>query len=199
MASGDLTPSRTLGQHYLEETIAEFRKYKKFADKAVAQVSDADFFRKLDPESNSVALLMKHIAGNLRSRWTDFLTSDGEKPDRNRDTEFERYDADTKESILARWESGWRMLFEALAPLGDDDLQRTVVIRGEPHTVVQAINRQVTHYASHVGQIVFLAKHLAGDRWKTLSIPRGKSREFEVTRKGEPYRADADTDSRRIR
>jgi hypothetical protein len=199
MASGDLTPNRTLGRHYLEETIAEFRKYKKFADKAVAQVSDADFFRQIDPESNSVALLMKHIAGNLRSRWTDFLTSDGEKPDRNRDTEFERYDSDTKESILARWESGWRTLFDALAPLGDDDLQRTVAIRGEPHTVVQAINRQVTHYASHVGQIVFLAKHLAGDRWKTLSIPRGKSRDFEVTKKGAPYRADADADSRRIR
>jgi hypothetical protein len=179
----------TLGRHYLEDAIGELRKYKGFADRAVAQVAEKDFFRKIDPESNSIALVMKHIAGNLRSRWTDFLTTDGEKPDRNRDTEFEKYDSDTRESIVARWESGWRTLFEALAPLTDDDLQRTVAIRGEPHTVLQAINRQLTHYASHVGQIVFLAKHFAGDRWKTLSIPRGKSRQFEVTKEGTPYRA----------
>lgn len=199
MTSKDPTSSQTLGRHYLEDVIGEFRKYKKYGDRAVAQVSDADFFRQIDPESNSVALVMKHISGNLRSRWTNFLTTDGEKPDRNRDTEFERSESDTKESILDRWESGWRTLFDALEPLTDDDLQRTVAIRGEPHTVVQAINRQLTHYASHVGQLVFLAKHLAGDRWKTLSIPRGKSREFEVTRRGAPYRAQAETDSGRIR
>ncbi|HMA16953.1 MAG TPA: DUF1572 family protein, partial [Thermoanaerobaculia bacterium] len=168
-----------LGRHYLDDAIAELRKYKKFADKAVAQVSDADYFRQLDPESNSVGLVMKHIAGNLRSRWTDFLTTDGEKADRNRDTEFEKHGSDSRESISARWESGWQALFDALAPLTGDDLQRTVEIRGQPHTVMQAINRQLTHYASHIGQIVFLAKHFAGDRWKTLSIPRGKSREFE--------------------
>src|SRR5512138_389555 len=168
-----------LGRHYLDDAIAELRKYKKFADKAVAQVSDADYFRQLDPESNSVGLVMKHIAGNLRSRWTDFLTTDGEKVDRNRDAEFEKHGSDSRESITARWESGWQALFDALAPLTGDDLQRTVEIRGQPHTVMQAINRQLTHYASHIGQIVFLAKHFAGDRWKTLSIPRGKSREFE--------------------
>ena len=178
-----------LGRHYLDDAIAELRKYKKFADKAVAQVSDADYFRQLDPESNSVGLVMKHIAGNLRSRWTDFLTTDGEKADRNRDTEFEKHGSDSRESISARWESGWQALFDALAPLTGDDLQRTVEIRGQPHTVMQAINRQLTHYASHIGQIVFLAKHFAGDRWKTLSIPRGKSREFEVTKNGSPYRA----------
>ncbi|HSD71433.1 MAG TPA: DUF1572 family protein [Thermoanaerobaculia bacterium] len=188
MTSRDESSNQTLGRHYLEDVIGELRKYKKFADRAAAQVSDADFFRQIDPESNSVALVMKHIAGNLRSRWTDFLTTDGEKPDRNRDTEFERSESDTKDRILERWESGWRTLFEALAPLTDDDLLRTVAIRGEPHTVVQAINRQLTHYASHVGQIVFLAKHLAGDRWKTLSIPRGKSREFEVAKRGTPYK-----------
>jgi hypothetical protein len=175
-------------RHYLEDAIAELRKYKAFGDKAVAQVTDEDFFRQLDPESNSVALVMKHIAGNRRSRWTDFLTSDGEKPDRNRDTEFEKAENDSRESIVARWESGWRTLFAALEPLGADDLERSVTIGGEPHTVVQAINRQLTHYASHIGQIVFLAKHFAGDRWRTLSIPRGKSREFEVAKGGTPYK-----------
>jgi hypothetical protein len=177
-----------LGRHYLEDAIAELKKYKSFADRAVAQVSDADFFRQLDPESNSIALVMKHIAGNQRSRWTDFLTTDGEKPDRDRDSEFEQSGADTRESIVARWEAGWRALFETLLPLTGEDLQKTVAIRGEPHTVVQAINRQMTHYASHVGQIVFLAKHLAGERWKTLSIPRGRSRDYDVTKGGAPYK-----------
>ena len=124
----------------------------------------------------------------MRSRWTDFLTTDGEKPDRNRDTEFEEAEGDTRESILARWEAGWRLLFDAIEPLTDDDLQRTVTIRGEPHTVLQAINRQLTHYAAHIGQVVFLAKHLAGSRWQTLSIPRGKSGHFDVTKDGRPYR-----------
>jgi hypothetical protein len=178
----------SLGSHYLTDALGEFRKYKGFAEKAVAQVPDDDWFRRLDPESNSLALVLKHISGNMRSRWTDFLTTDGEKPDRDRDTEFEERDGDTKEAVLARWEAGWRLLFEALDPLTEDDLQRTVTIRGEPHTVLQAINRQLTHYASHVGQIVFLAKHLAGARWQTLSIPRGKSRQFDVTKDGRPYR-----------
>jgi hypothetical protein len=191
VANEGLTRDRVtdLARHYLDDALGEFRKLKRFADKAVAQIADEDWFRQLDPESNSIAIVMKHIAGNMRSRWTDFLTTDGEKPDRDRDSEFELRDADTKEAILARWEAGWRHLFDALAPLTEDDLQRTVTIRGESHTVLQTINRQLTHYASHVGQIVFLAKHFAGDRWRTLSIPRGKSREFEVTKKGTPYRA----------
>jgi hypothetical protein len=183
-----LTPDKPLAQHYLDDALGEFRKLKSFADKAVAQVSDEDWFRQLDPESNSIAIVMKHILGNMRSRWTDFLTTDGEKPDRDRDTEFELGGADTKERLLERWESGWRLLFEAISPLTAQDLQRTVTIRGEPHTVLQAINRQLTHYAGHVGQIVYLAKHFAGERWKTLSIPRGKSRQFDVTKEGKPYR-----------
>lgn len=181
MSRGDLTP-------YLPDALAEFRKYKAFAEKAVAQINDEDWFRKLDPEANSIALVMKHVSGNMRSRWRDFLTTDGEKPDRDRDTEFEVADTDTIESVRRRWDEGWDLLFAALEPLTEADLSRTVTIRGEPHTVLQAINRQLTHYASHVGQIVLLAKHFAGDRWKSLSIPRGKSREFDVRRDGTPYR-----------
>ena len=181
----------TLARQYLDDALAEFRKYRKFAEKALAQVSDDEWARTLDPESNSLALIVKHLSGNLRSRWTDFLTTDGEKPDRNRDTEFERYESDTRDALMALWESGWGLLFAALEPLTDDDLQKTVTIRGEAHTVLQAINRQLTHYASHVGQIVFLAKHLAGPRWKTLSIPRGQSRQFDVTKAGAPYRPEA--------
>jgi uncharacterized damage-inducible protein DinB len=190
MTTEGVTQDRvSLGREYLANALAEFRKYKSFAEKALAQVPDEDWFRRIDSESNSLALVVKHLAGNMRSRWTDFRTADGEKPDRNRDTEFETEDADTKEALLARWETGWRLLFAALDPLTEDDLQRTVTIRGEAHSVLQAITRQLTHYASHVGQIVFLAKHLAGARWQTLSIPRGKSREFDVAKDGRPYRA----------
>jgi hypothetical protein len=131
---------------------------------------------------------MKHMSGNMRSRWTDFLTTDGEKPDRNRDSEFETEDSDTAASIRERWEDGWARVFAAVEALEPADLGRTITVRGEKHAVLQAITRQLTHYASHVGQIVFLAKHLAGDRWQTLSIPRGKSREFDVTKSGALYR-----------
>ena len=178
-----------LGRQYLDDAIRELRKYKAFGERASAQVEDEAWFRTLDPESNSIALVMKHMSGNMRSRWTDFLTTDGEKPDRNRDSEFETEDSDTAASIRERWEDGWSRVFGAIESLQPEDLLRTVTIRGEKHTVLQAINRQLTHYASHVGQIVFLAKHLAGDRWQTLSIPRGKSREFDVTKAGKPYRA----------
>jgi len=177
-----------LGRQYLDDAIRELRKYKAFAERAAAQVEDEAWFRTRDPEGNSIALVMKHMTGNMRSRWTDFLTTDGEKPDRNRDSEFETEDSDTAASIRERWEDGWARVFAALEALEPDDLGRTVTIRGERHTVLQAINRQLTHYASHVGQIVFLAKHLAGERWQTLSIPRGKSREFDVTKTGTPYR-----------
>ena len=177
-----------LARHYLDDALGEFRKLNGFGDKALAQVSDQDWSRQLDAESNSLAIVVKHIVGNMRSRWTDFLTTDGEKPDRDRDTEFELNGADTKERMLERWETGWRLLFEAISPLVSEDLQKTVTIRGEPHTVLQAINRQLTHYAGHVGQIVYLAKHFAGSRWKTLSIPRGRSREFDVTKGGASYR-----------
>lgn len=167
------------GQH-LDDAILQFRKLKQLADKALAQVGDQDFFATLDAESNSLALIVKHVAGNSRSRWTDFLTSDGEKADRNRDSEFVIEKDDTRASLLSRWDAGWRILFDALAPLTPDDLERTVLIRGEPHTVLQAINRQLTHYAYHVGQIVFLGKHFAAENWQTLSIPRGKSEEFNA-------------------
>src|SRR5689334_5574134 len=156
------------------------------ADAAVAQVPDAKWFVRIDPEANSLALLMKHMAGNMRSRWTDFLTSDGEKPDRDRDGEFEE-EKDSPASVRARWEEGWARLFAAIEPLTAADLDRTITIRGEPHSVLQALQRQLTHYAYHVGQIVFLAKHLAGPAWKSLSIPRGKSKEFEVAKDGSRY------------
>jgi hypothetical protein len=176
-----------VGRHYLDDAIAELRKYKAFGDKAVAQVTDEDFFRQIDPESNSIALVMKHIAGNLRSRWTDFLTTDGEKAFRDRDTEFELDGGDSKAGVMGRWEIGWKLLFETLTGLSPGDLLRTVTLRGEPHTVLQAIDRQLTHYAYHVGQVVYVARHFAGDRWKSLSIPKGKSREFDVARNGKPY------------
>jgi len=169
-----------LGNHFLQDVILQFRGLKSLADRAVAQVSDAELFFTLDEESNSIAAVMKHISGNQRSRWTDFLTSDGEKPDRNRDSEFDVPSAETREAVMQRWEQGWDCLFQALELLGADDLMRTVTIRGQPHTVVQAINRQLTHYAAHVGQIVFLAKHFRSREWKSLSIPRGKSAEVNA-------------------
>jgi hypothetical protein len=164
--------------HFLEDALLELRKLKDLADRALAQVEDGDLFRTLDAESNSIAIIMKHMAGNMRSRWSDFLTSDGEKPDRNRDSEFEVESADTKERVLQRWEAGWKLVFDALEPLEPGDILRQVRIRGEAHTVLQAIHRQMTHYASHVGQIVLLARRFAGSRWQSLSIPRGKSKEF---------------------
>ncbi len=169
-----------VGQHYLEDALDEFRRLKKSADKAMAQVSDAEFFRKLGAEENSIALIVKHIAGNLRSRWKKFLTTDGEKPERKRDSEFEIGPDDTRGSLTERWEHSWAILFRELEPLKSEDLLRTVLIRSEPYTVVRAINRQLTHYGEHVGQIVFLAKHLAGAKWQTLSIARGKSEEFNA-------------------
>ncbi len=171
---------------WLTDALRELRKYRKLADGAIAQVPESRWFERLDPESNSLALIMKHLAGNMRSRWTTFLTTDGEKPDRNRDSEFEE-GGDTVASIRERWEDGWRRVFAAIEPLSTADLARTVAIRGEPHTVAQAIQRQLTHYAYHVGQIVFLAKHVAGASWKSLSIPRGQSKTFEVAKDGSRY------------
>jgi len=162
---------------YVKDSLAIFRHYKRFADRAIEQVSDDQLCATLDPESNSIAIIMKHIAGNMRSRWTDFLNSDGEKPNRNRDTEFETPPA-TRVELLAMWEEGWRLVFGALEPLGDADLARTVMIRTEPHSVMQAINRQMAHYSQHIGQIILLAKHFAGADWKTLTVPRKKSAEF---------------------
>lgn len=164
-------------ENYHADAIHSFRNYKKLAERAIEQVSDDEFFVQIDEESNSIAVIVKHIAGNLHSRWRDFLTSDGEKPDRNRDTEFEMID-DTRGSLMEFWETGWQTLFVNVEPLTASDLARTVTIRGEPHTVIEAINRQLTHYSYHVGQIVFLAKHLKSSGWKTLSVPRNRSAEF---------------------
>lgn len=162
---------------YLEESRDLFRRYKQMAELAMAQVADVDLARQLDEESNSIAIIAMHVGGNLRSRFTDFLTTDGEKSDRHRDSEFEQA-ARTREELMASWEAGWRALFSALDSISGDDLERTVYVRGEAHSVLKAIQRSLAHTASHVGQIVFLSKHLCGANWKTLSIPRGKSEEF---------------------
>lgn len=173
--------SEAIVQNYFEDSISLFKSYKKLADKAIAQLKDEEFFVSLDEESNSVAVVMKHIAGNMFSRWTDFLTSDGEKPNRNRDMEFVIEANTTKEDVLDYWERGWACLFAAVEPLTPEDFEKTVMIRGEPHTIVQAINRQLTHYSYHIGQIVFLAKHFRSTQWNSLSIPRNKSAEFNAT------------------
>lgn len=168
---------------YLKEAIRQFRGLKKLADKALAQTAPSAFSATLDGESNSIALIVKHLAGNMRSRWTDFLTSDGEKEDRHRDSEFALESGDTRESLERRWHEGWTLLFLAVEPLSPEDLLRTVTIRGESLSVLRAINLQIAHYAYHVGQLVFLAKHFAGSRWESLSIPRGKSEEFNAGRR----------------
>ena len=165
---------------YVKDSTDLFRHYKKLGERAMAQCPDEGLFVMLDAESNSIAIIVKHMAGNMRSRWKDFLTTDGEKPDRNRDTEFEA-PPKTRAELMAMWEGGWKYLFDVLEPLSESDLARTVTIRSEPHSVMQAINRQVAHYAHHVGQIVLLAKHFAtkaGKKWETLSVPRGQSKQF---------------------
>jgi Protein of unknown function (DUF1572) len=161
---------------YLADAISMFRHYKNLAERAMAQAPDEALTATLDPESNCIAIIVKHMYGNMRSRWTDFLTSNGEKPDRNRDTEFET-PATSRAQLIAQWEAGWKYVFDALASLTDADLSRKVLIRSEPHSVTQAINRQLAHYSYHVGQIVFLAKHFSADHWTTLTVPRGKSPE----------------------
>ncbi|MGH9607751.1 MAG: DUF1572 domain-containing protein [Terracidiphilus sp.] len=162
---------------YLEDSLSLFRYYKKLAERAMEQVSDQQLFATIDHEANSIAVIAKHMAGNMRSRWTDFLTTDGEKPGRNRDSEFVD-PPQTRTALMEMWENGWACLFGALEPLTDADMERAVTIRGEAHSVMQAINRQLAHYPHHVGQIVLLAKHFACDRWQSLSVPRNKSAEF---------------------
>jgi hypothetical protein len=182
--------SESIAMEYLQDALSSFRAYKKLADKGLEQVTDEEFFVTLDEEGNSIAVIMKHIAGNMLSRWTDFLTSDGEKPNRNRDMEFVIESGTRKEDVLAYWERGWQTVFAALEPLKEEDFQRTVNIRGEAHTIVQAINRQLTHYAYHIGQIVFLAKHFRSTEWKSLSIPRNRSAEFNAKMSGSGASAD---------
>jgi hypothetical protein len=162
---------------YIEDSLALFRYYKRLAERAIEQVSDEQLFTAIDSEANSIAVIVKHMAGNMRSRWTDFLTTDGEKPNRDRDSEFVEPPA-TRKELMASWEAGWNCLFTAIEPLTGADLGSTVTIRGEAHSVMQAINRQLAHYPHHVGQIVLLAKHFAGENWQSLSVPRNRSAEF---------------------
>jgi hypothetical protein len=164
---------------YLEDSIELLRYYKRLAERALEQCPDDGLFTALDEESNSIAIIVKHMAGNMKSRWVNFLTTDGEKPDRNRDSEFEN-GAQTREALLANWEMGWNYLLAALAPLKEEDLARTVMIRAEPHSVMQAINRQIAHYSYHIGQIIFLSKHFAAKsgKWAAITVPRGQSKQF---------------------
>lgn len=170
----------SLESEYLQSAIKAFITYKDLADRAMAQVTDEQFFMSLDAESNSMAVIVKHLAGNLRSRWTDFLTSDGEKANRDRDSEFEMSDSTTRAALQEAWDYGWKCAFDTLNALTPEDLARTIYIRAEPHSVVKAINRQLTHGAYHVGQIVFLAKHFASGTWQALTIPRRASQAFSA-------------------
>jgi uncharacterized damage-inducible protein DinB len=176
-----------LAAHYLDEAHRQMRGHKRLAEGAMAQLKDDELFIALDPGSNSVALIVKHMAGNMRSRFTDFLTTDGEKPDRHRDQEFELSPTTTRADLTKWWEEGWARVFAALETLKPEDVMRKVTIRGEPHTVLQAINRQIAHYAYHTGQIVFMAKHIRSSKWKTLSIARGKSEDYR-TAPPKPYK-----------
>ena len=162
---------------YVEDSLALFRQYKRLAERAMEQVTDEQLLARLDAETNSIAMIVKHLSGNMRSRWTDFLTTDGEKLDRDRDREFVDPRASRK-ALMDAWEDGWARLFQAVEPLSEAGLARTVTIRGEAHSVMQAVNRQVAHYSLHVGQIVMLAKHFARDRWAPLSVAKNQSAEF---------------------
>lgn len=166
-----------LGKQVLQTVLGDFHKYKTMAEQAFAQLADDNFYRQTGAEQNSIAVIIQHLTGNMRSRWTDFLTTDGEKPERHRDQEFIEQNL-SREELLRRWEAGWVCLFAALTPLTGADLLRTVYIRREPHTVFQAINRQTCHYAYHIGQIVQLAEQFSGDTWQTLSVAKGKTEEF---------------------
>jgi hypothetical protein len=169
-----------LGALYLDEIFRGLRGHKRLADDAIAQLTDEQFFAQPDAESNSVAIVVKHVGGNLRSRFTDFLTTDGEKPDRNRDQEFLTTPDSTRVALLNWWEQSWQLLFETVNSLGPEDLERKVTIRGQPHSVLQALNRASGHCAYHVGQITFLAKHWKGADWKSLSIPKGQSEQVNA-------------------
>lgn len=178
--------SEQILQNVLDESINAFHSYKKLAEKAIAQVSDEEFFKLIDPEANSIALIVKHIGGNLNSRWTDFLISDGEKPTRNRDSEFRETETDTRQNLMLLWENGWRILFDSLNSLRVEDLSKTVTIRTEEFTVFKAIARSLTHISYHIGQITLLAKHFRSEEWEVLSVPKNKSAEFNK------YLADKD-------
>lgn len=168
----------SVARAYLDDCFRAFRGYRNLAEGALAQVSDDELFQQLDPESNSIAMLMQHLAGNMRSRWTDFLTSDGEKPGRHRDQEFEIKPGTTRAELMREWNEGWDLALATVQSLEPEDVLRVVTIRGDQRTVLWAIQRQVTHYAYHVGQIAFLAKSFRGRDWKSLSIPKGQSEDW---------------------
>jgi hypothetical protein len=170
--------AQDIGSVYLNDVLRNFRSYKKLAEEAMGQIGDEEIFRLIDPEANSIAMLIKHMAGNMRSRWTDFLTTDGEKPNRHRDREFVVDPETTRTDVMKWWEEGWQCVFDAVSPLRPEDLLRSVFIAGKEHSVLQAIDRQLLHYAGHVNQIILLAKHFRGVEWKSLSIPKGKSESF---------------------
>jgi hypothetical protein len=167
--------TQSTASHFLSAAVTDLQKYKGLAEKVFEQIDDADFFFKPDGESNSISILVKHLSGNMRSRWTDIFTTDGEKPNRNRDGEFLE-DRGGRAGIMSTWQAGWDRLFETLENLSETDLLRTIYIRGQPLSVLEAVVRQLTHYAYHVGQIVYIGKHLRQDRWRTLSIPKGEVR-----------------------
>jgi hypothetical protein len=176
----DATSPQTISSRYLTDVVRTFRNYKALGEGALAQVSDADLHAVLDPDANSIAVIVKHLAGNLRSRFTDFLTSDGEKPYRDRDAEFEMPEMASREALVGSWEQAWTVALASLEALTPDDLERTITIRQEPFVVLEAVNRLAAHTAYHVGQIVLLAKHAAGPGWKSLSIPKGQSKQHTV-------------------
>ena len=173
-----------LGKSYLQEVLRGLRGQKRLAEAAAAQLSDSEMFLQIDSEANSVAVVMKHVCGNMRSRFTDFLTTDGEKPDRHRDQEFIAANL-TREQLMQTWEAEWQRLLSTVESLQAEDVERTITIRGEPHSVLQALQRALMHYAQHVGQIVFLAKHIRGIEWKSLSIPRGMSESYKRASAGQ--------------
>ena len=168
----------SVGAAYLADVVRQYKLYKGYVDKALPRVPDANLHTELDPNSNTIAIIVKHVAGNLRSRFRDFLTADGEKPDRHRDTEFEMPDCASREDILKWWDEAWAILFGSIEALTPADLGRTITIRGEGYLVIEALNRSIAHTASHVGQIVYLARHFAGEGWTSLTIPKGASAQF---------------------
>ena len=163
---------------YIDDMTERYRDVKRLCERALEQIDHDDFYARIDPESTTIAEIVKHIGGNLRSRFTDFLTTDGEKPDRHRDREFEITDRDSVASLMEQWETGWGRLFDSLETLKPEDLDRRVLIRAEPHSIAKALSRSLSHISSHAGQIVYLARHLKSGEFQTLSIPRGGTEEF---------------------
>ena len=178
----------------LKSVKKEFAYYKHLGEKAIEQVPDEMLNWKYNEESNSIAVIIKHLAGNMNSRWTDFLSDDGEKPWRNRDAEFEN-NIDSREELIGIWEKGWSCLFNTLNKLKKNDLKKTVYIRNQGHTVMEAILRQLAHYSFHIGQIVFIAKLICGKEWQTLSIPKGESAQFNDKAFEKPQRNEHFTDN----